>query len=122
MASKNAAQIAGLAGRSGAQILPFGVDVIPAPSQRHVFAKRLLAILGTSHPVCVGYHVGSDKTTIFYAAETLDWSKGGLEGEVTEMLALHFYRPPNSATPWKLVWASPITWEGIHLYGDHSPC
>ncbi len=122
IASKDPARIAGLAGRSGAQILAFGIDVIPPPSPRKVFARKLLAVVGTSNPVCIGYHVGSDKTIVFYSAARLDWSKGGLEEAPTDMMALHFYRPPNSTARWTLIWASPITWDGIQLFGEPRPC
>jgi hypothetical protein len=122
IASKDVEKIAQLAGHAGAQILPFGTDTIPPPNQRHRFAKKLLAVLGTSAPVCVGYHIGSDKTVVFYRASGLDWSRGGLAGHATEMLALHFYRPPNASPPWKLLWVTPISWDDIRLFGDHRPC
>lgn len=122
IASKDPARIARLAGRSGAQILPFGVDVIPPPSPRQVFARRLLAVVGTSNPACVGYHVGSDKTIVFFSAAGLDWSKGGLDEPATDMMALHFYRPPNASARWTLMWASPITRDGIQLLGEPRPC
>jgi len=122
MVSKDVGQIASLVGRSGARILTFGIDALPPASPRHVFAKRLRAVLGASSPVCVGYNVGSDKTVLFFSAAGLDWSKGGLDAEDTGMLAMHFYRPRTPHAPARLLWVTPITWEDIRLFGDYSSC
>lgn len=120
--SKDPARLANLVGRQGAEIVHHGIDNLPPPSRRHVFVRKLVAVLGTSQPVCFGYNVGSDKTVIFFTASGLDWSKGGLDAEATGMLALHFDRPLTSKVPAKLMWVTPITREDIDLYGGYNAC
>ncbi|MCE2880239.1 MAG: hypothetical protein LW719_12835 [Comamonadaceae bacterium] len=120
--SKDPVRLANLVGRQGAGITHPGIDTLPPPSRRHLFVRQLLAVLGASTPVCFGYNVGSDKTTVFFTATGLNWAKGGLDAEATGMLALHFDRPLTSMIPPRLVWVTPITREDIDLYGGHRAC
>ena len=81
-----------------------------------------MAVLATSQPTCFGYHIGSDKTTVFFNATGLDWSQAGLDAEGTGMMALHFDRPLTSKIPARLMWVTPITREDVDLYGGYTPC
>lgn len=120
--SKDPTRLANLVGRRGAEIVHPGIDHLPPPSRRHVFVRKLVAVLGASAPVCFGYHVGSDKTIVFFTATGLDWAKGGLDAEATGMMALHFDRPLTSKVPPRLMWVTPITREDIDLYGGYEAC
>ena len=119
---KDPVRLANLVGRQGAGIAHHGTDNLPPPSRRHLFVRQLVAVLGASTPVCFGYNAGSDKTTVFFTATGLDWSKGGLDADATGMLALHFDRPLSSKIPARLVWVTPITREDVDLYGGHHAC
>ncbi len=66
--------------------------------------------------------VVSDTTIVSYSAAELEWSKGGLGGTVSDMVALHLYSPPNSAAGRPLIWASSMKRDGIQLFGEPRPC
>jgi hypothetical protein len=120
--SKDPVRLANLVGRQGAGIARHGIDDLPPPSRRHLFVRKLVAVLGTSTPVCFGYNVGSDKTTVFFTATGLDWSKGGLDADATGMLALQFDQPLTSKVPARLVWVTPITRADVDLYDGYHAC